>query len=137
MPSKKHCPFCNQLVEQDEQVCPHCGGENRTPKTIEGLLAYCEKRQMPLHRMRFFIGENYQKARAFMRTAAGILSIRTRPTGNGPPVTAARMRRMPSGNCFRSCWMNAIRGIFIRTENRHTKPGTIHGPATSFRQRKR
>ncbi len=65
MPSKKHCPFCNHLVEQDEQVCPHCGGENRTPKTIEELLAYCEKREMPLHRMRFFIGENYQKARAF------------------------------------------------------------------------
>ena len=65
MVSKKHCPFCNQLVEQNEQVCPHCGEENRAPKTIEELLAYCEKRGMPLHRMRFFIGENYKKARAF------------------------------------------------------------------------
>ena len=65
MPSKKHCPFCNQLVEQDEQVCPHCGGENRTPKTIEELLAYCEKREMPFHRMRFFIGEDFREPCAF------------------------------------------------------------------------
>ena len=65
MPSKKHCPFCNQLVEQDEQVCPHCGGENKTPETIEELKAYCKLRGMPLPRMRFFIGENYEKPKAF------------------------------------------------------------------------
>ena len=65
MAARKHCPFCNELVEQDEEICPYCGEENRTPKTIEELLAYCEKWGMPLHRMRFFIGENYQKARAF------------------------------------------------------------------------
>ena len=65
MAARKHCPFCNELVEQDEEICPYCGEENRTPKTIEELLEYCKKRGMPLHRMRFFIGENYQKARAF------------------------------------------------------------------------
>ena len=65
MTARKHCPFCNELVEQDEEICPYCGEENRTPKTIEELLEYCNKRGMPLHRMRFFIGIDYKKARAF------------------------------------------------------------------------
>lgn len=65
MAARKHCPFCNELVEQDEEICPYCGEENRTPKTIEELLEYCKKRGMPLHRMRFFIGENYKEPKAF------------------------------------------------------------------------
>lgn len=35
------------------------------PKTIEELQLYCEQHGMPLLRMRFFIGENYQEPRAF------------------------------------------------------------------------
>ena len=65
MASRKHCPFCNQIIEQNEQVCPHCGERNKTPETIEELKSYCEKRGMPLSRMRFFIGENYEKPKAF------------------------------------------------------------------------
>ena len=45
--------------------CPYCGEENKTPETIEELKTYCEKRGMPLPRMRFFIGENYEKPKAF------------------------------------------------------------------------
>ena len=65
MASRKHCPFCIRIIEQNEQVCPHCGEENKTPETIEELKAYCAKRGMPLSRMRFFIGENYERPKAF------------------------------------------------------------------------
>ena len=49
----------------DEQAYRDRGAENREPETIEELKAYCEMRGMPLSRMRFFIGEDYPKARAF------------------------------------------------------------------------
>ena len=65
MTPEKHCPFCNQVIEQNEQVCPFCGAENKTPETIEELKAYCRLRGMPLPRMRFFIGEDYEKPKAF------------------------------------------------------------------------
>lgn len=35
------------------------------PKTIRELKDYCRQRGMPLRRMRFFIGENYPKPKAF------------------------------------------------------------------------
>ena len=35
------------------------------PKTIEELKAYCQREGMPLEKMRFFVGVNYQLPRAF------------------------------------------------------------------------
>lgn len=35
------------------------------PKTIGELKKYCAQRDMPIRRMRFFIGENYQEPKAF------------------------------------------------------------------------
>ena len=65
MAGKRHCPFCDHIVGTDEETCPFCGAENREPKTIEELKEYCDIRGMPLSRMRFFIGVDYEKARAF------------------------------------------------------------------------
>ena len=61
----KQCSVCGGSVRYDEQVCPQCGASNEVPQTIEELKEYCRKRGMPLQRMRFFIGEDYQEPKAF------------------------------------------------------------------------
>ena len=61
----KQCSVCGGSVRSDEPVCPQCGAPNEVPQTIEELKSYCRKRGMPLQRMRFFIGEDYQKPKAF------------------------------------------------------------------------
>ena len=61
----KKCSVCGGDVRSDEPECPCCGAPNEVPQTIEELKAYCGKRGMPLHRMRFFIGENYEEPKAF------------------------------------------------------------------------
>ena len=61
----KTCSVCGGSVRSDEPVCPQCGAPNEVPQTIEELKSYCRKRGMPLQRMRFFIGENYQEPKAF------------------------------------------------------------------------
>ncbi|MBR5381196.1 MAG: hypothetical protein IK136_01105 [Oscillospiraceae bacterium] len=37
----------------------------RKPRTLDELRAFCERKGMPLEKMRFFIGENVEEARAF------------------------------------------------------------------------
>lgn len=61
----KTCSVCGGSVRSDEPVCPQCGAPNEVPQTIEELKSYCRKRGMPLQRMRFFIGEDYKKPKAF------------------------------------------------------------------------
>lgn len=61
----KQCSVCGSSVRSDEPVCPQCGAPNEIPRTIEELKAYCGKRGMPLERMRFFIGKNYEQPKAF------------------------------------------------------------------------
>jgi hypothetical protein len=61
------------MVDENLDVCPNCGapitGVKRTvdvtPKTIEELLLWANNHNLPLKDMRFFIGENYNKPRAF------------------------------------------------------------------------
>ena len=76
MASTSKCPYCGSTVRSDEKKCPSCGAENRqyvadtprtifNPKTIDELKEYCAERGMPLLRMRFFIGEDYKKPKAF------------------------------------------------------------------------
>ena len=70
------CPFCGATLRSDQKVCSSCGANNPNyvedaprrifhPTTIEELKEYCAERGMPLLRMRFFIGEDYQEPRAF------------------------------------------------------------------------
>ena len=78
MASISKCRFCGADVRSDERNCNNCGEPNRDyvaaedvpqtvfrPKTIAELKEYCTQRGMPLYRMRFFIGENYQEPKAF------------------------------------------------------------------------
>ena len=84
MASTGKCEYCGGLVLSSDKTCPSCGAANLlyvedspsvvlTPHTIEELKEYCAERNMPLQRMRFFIGENYQKPKAFgiYQNAAG------------------------------------------------------------------
>ncbi len=70
------CPYCSATVRSNQAFCPNCGSENPhfaedtvrviiNPTTIEELKEYCAERNMPLLRMRFFIGEDYYGPRAF------------------------------------------------------------------------
>ena len=66
------CGACGKPIPDDASFCPHCGAEQledirltKIPETIEQLRAFCAAHQMPLEKMRFFIGENYTGARAF------------------------------------------------------------------------
>lgn len=76
MPSTHKCEYCGSTIRSDQQTCPQCGAPNPNyvaeterrvflPKTIEELKEYCAERGMPLLRMRFFIGENFQEPKAF------------------------------------------------------------------------
>lgn len=70
---KVKCSFCGQYYDDSIAQCPNCGAPNEhlhrtsdaVPKTIEELKAYCEQNGFTPERTRFFIGENYQKPRAF------------------------------------------------------------------------
>ena len=87
-PGGRFCPQCGSSVEAPEPVpakedrpadgfnilsgeaapagqAPADEFANRRPATIEELRRYCAARSMPLEKMRFFIGENYQQPRAF------------------------------------------------------------------------
>ena len=76
MASTGKCEYCGATLLSTDRQCPQCGAPNpnyvepmeRTvflPKTIEELKEYCAERGMPLLRMRFFIGENFQEPKAF------------------------------------------------------------------------
>ena len=82
-PGEEFCKYCGALVPHNEgnaaqaaQVAqaaqaapdPHPEQPSRrvqTPKTMDELLAFCERHDLPLSKMRFFIGLDYPGARAF------------------------------------------------------------------------
>ena len=72
------CEYCGATLLSTDKDCPQCGAPNPNyrpeeaeahhifhPKTIEELKQYCEERNMPLLRMRFFIGQDFREPRAF------------------------------------------------------------------------
>ena len=67
------CDYCENYITEKDAVCPHCGAPNpsynRTangiPKTIDELRQFCISRNLPLEKMRFFIGIDYREPRAF------------------------------------------------------------------------
>lgn len=91
MATKKTCPACGAPVSPGEEFCSYCGAlipHNvasaaavqaapapaeqprakrgvETPRTVDELLAFCERHQLPLAKMRFFIGLDYPGARAY------------------------------------------------------------------------
>ena len=76
MASTSRCPFCGESVPSDARTCPHCGGTNHQyvpgasrnsllPETIPELKEYCAGKEIPLERLRFFIGEDYREPKAY------------------------------------------------------------------------
>ena len=89
MDNRDRCPRCGALILPNEKFCSQCGapltgaagaagvgvgpgdGGNSgwrpgtRPRTIEQLQDFCAYHEMPLERMRFFVGEDYQQPRAF------------------------------------------------------------------------
>ena len=93
--AKRTCPACGAPVSPGEEFCSYCGalvphneaaaaaqtaqavqsapapqGERpvrrvQTPQTIAELLAFCERHELPLAKMRFFIGLDYPGAKAY------------------------------------------------------------------------
>lgn len=68
------CEYCGAYIKEDDEFCGQCGAVNAnfkrssdgTPRTIEELKAwYKDKNLPPEETTRFFIGTNYQGARAF------------------------------------------------------------------------
>ena len=70
---KIKCEYCEQMIEDTDPQCPYCGavnnnvnrGASQVPTTIDELKSFCTAHNMPLEKMRFFIGEDYKGARAF------------------------------------------------------------------------
>ncbi len=89
--AKKTCPACGAPVSPGEDFCSYCGAliprneaaaataqavqsapeserparRVQTPQTIEELLAFCQRHELPLAKMRFFIGLDYPGAKAY------------------------------------------------------------------------
>lgn len=80
----RYCEYCGSEIESGSFFCANCGaavpqsgaavqteeesGARRrvqTPKTIDELTAFCERHELPLAKMRFFIGLDYPGAKAF------------------------------------------------------------------------
>ncbi|MCR4670630.1 MAG: hypothetical protein K5643_05500 [Saccharofermentans sp.] len=67
------CDYCGKPIDETLASCPECGAVNKhmlrsgnqVPKTIEELQAFVEEHNIPVDRMRFFIGIDYQEPRAF------------------------------------------------------------------------
>ena len=82
MLDKHTCEYCGAPLRTEDQVCPNCGAPNPFcqpqekpeeakqysvyyPQTIRDLQIYCSERGMPLEKMRFFVGQDFQEPRAF------------------------------------------------------------------------
>ncbi|MGN0692612.1 MAG: zinc ribbon domain-containing protein, partial [Oscillospiraceae bacterium] len=70
---KIKCDYCGSFIDDTDERCPNCGAVNshlvRTadgvPKTIEELKSFCAAHNMPLEKMRFFIGRDFREPKAF------------------------------------------------------------------------
>lgn len=70
---KIRCEYCEQYIDDTDEVCPHCGAVNPSasraasgvPRTIEELKAFAARHNLPLAKMRVFLGEDYTGARAY------------------------------------------------------------------------
>ena len=70
---KTFCDYCGSVIEDTLDKCPNCGAVNQhvmrsgnqVPKTIDELKAFAAEKNIPLEKMRFFIGVDYKEPRAF------------------------------------------------------------------------
>ena len=76
MASTGICAYCGAPLSSASLKCPHCGAANpayvvptrsapMAPRTVEELQAYCEAKELPLAELRYFIGRDYRRPKAF------------------------------------------------------------------------
>ena len=67
------CEYCENWISDTDKICPVCGAPNLhhtraatgVPRTIQELKDFAAAHNIPVDRMRVFIGENYSGPRAF------------------------------------------------------------------------
>lgn len=68
------CNYCGNMIDETSKTCENCGAPNErlkrvgegVPKTIEELKEWYQNHNLPEPEVtRFFIGENYEKPKAF------------------------------------------------------------------------
>lgn len=68
------CDYCGSIIDEDNEVCPNCGGTldgvhrfaGEQPRTIEELKEWYIARNLPSEEVtRFFIGKDIREPRAF------------------------------------------------------------------------
>lgn len=70
---RQKCEYCGTWLSDTDEVCPSCGAPNPNlvraatgiPSTIEELKAFANAHNLPLDKMRFFLGEDYRGPRAY------------------------------------------------------------------------
>lgn len=70
---KIKCEYCGTYYSDVNTNCPSCGAPNvgtprtgnRIPRTIEELRAFCKRYNIPVDKLRFFIGEDYRSPKAY------------------------------------------------------------------------
>lgn len=70
---KIRCDYCDNFISDTDETCPHCGAPNShlrrsasgVPRTIEELRAFAAAHNLPLEKMRFFLGQDIREPRAF------------------------------------------------------------------------
>ena len=95
MASINKCPYCGKELSSSQLKCPNCGAANEyyivptrgldlRPKSIEELKEYCEARRLPLKELRFFIGEDYRKPKAYgiYREGANFVAYKNKADGS-------------------------------------------------------
>ena len=76
MASTGLCAYCGAPVSSSSDKCPHCGAPNPLyvvpvrsaplqPRTVSELQEYCAVKGLPLDRLRYFIGQDYRRPKAF------------------------------------------------------------------------
>lgn len=64
---KVTCEYCGGYMQDTDETCPNCGDANQNlrrgadgiPRTIEELKAFAAEKNLPLSKMRFFLGMDF------------------------------------------------------------------------------
>ena len=121
----KKCYHCGEPLERGERVCPRCGAdvnEDREPHTIYELRAWCARRNMPLEKMRFFLGEDCREPRAFgiyQDDDGDFVVYKNKADG----VRAVRYRGPDEAHAVREIYQKLLSEIDLRRQKKRGQSG--------------
>ena len=123
--TKNKCYHCGEPLGPKDKVCPRCGAavdEDRTPKTIYELRAYCARHNMPLEKMRFFIGEDCREPKAygiFQTDDGDFVVYKNKADG----VRAVRYRGPDEARAVNELYQKLIDEIAVRRQKKRVQRG--------------